>query len=179
MQLLPLPAHDEGQACFLGVVAQALLGCCRLGRSTGRLRVGGRLVRELEVARPVLVIHRAEDADDVSVAKGQAPLDPLELAAPTNVRPVDAPAVDDRPGAAGALEGAVLGSRDEMLGVGLERDVVQLRQPSDDDAITREVEALATSAVRRRDGHVCGGTRLHRSPISRPWLSQSSWTSHF
>ncbi len=64
----------------------------------------------------------------------------FELAGPADERPVDAAAVDDRPGAARALEGAVLGPRDEVLGVGLERDVVQLWQSADRDPLSGQVD---------------------------------------
>ena len=73
-------------------------------------------------------------------AKGQAALDALELTGAADERPVDAAAVDDRPRAARALEGAVLGPRDEVLGIGLERDVVQLGQPADGHAVAGQLD---------------------------------------
>ena len=67
VQLVPLSSRDEDESSFVRVVAQAFLCRFRPLRCASRLGVGGRLVLELEVVGPVLVVHRGEDADDVPV----------------------------------------------------------------------------------------------------------------
>jgi hypothetical protein len=97
---------------------------------------------------------RGQDADDVSVPERPPSLDPLQVAAAPDERAVDASAVDDRPRAGCPLEDAVLCAGDEVLGIGTERDVVQLGQASDGEPLARQLDRLRLG-FRSRDDDRC------------------------
>jgi hypothetical protein len=82
---------------------------------------------ELEVASRAVLADGCQNAYDVSVTQDRSPVHALELVSTTKERSVDTPAVDDLPTPSRALQDTVSGSRDELLGIGLKRDVVQLR----------------------------------------------------
>jgi len=94
----------------------------------------------------------------------------IELAVTAEERPVDATSVDHEPMDALVLERAVRLTGDEQLRIGLERDVVQLRQSTHADAIARKLESPGIGGVRSRDDHACGSAGFHWSPISCPWI---------
>src|SRR4051794_24991929 len=129
MNLVLLPRSHEDETRLVLVVAQAL-GRRFVGgeHRAGRLRITGCVERKLEEA-PLARLRRGEDADDVAVAERRAFGQALRRAAAAPQEgAVDATAVDDEPDSPLALERAVAGARDEELGIGLERDVVHIRQ---------------------------------------------------
>ena len=101
-----------------------------------------------------------EHADDVSVVQRHAVGHLLQLAAPPEERPVDAAPVDDEPVSALVLERAVGLARDEQLRIGLERDVVDLRQAADRHPLAGEL-ACAELSVRAGDDDAGAGARFH------------------
>ena len=152
-ELVSLAFADEDEPRCVGVVFETGLSGPGGDHGARRLRVRRRLERQLEVPWPVLVADRSEHADDVPVAKRHPAGDTRELTAAPHECPVDAAAVDDPPGTARVFEGAVLRTRDEVLRVSLERNVVHLGQAADRHALTGQRNRRRLGAIGTRNDH--------------------------
>src|SRR5436190_12550821 len=127
--LVPLAAPHEDEPRFRGVVAETAFGSQR--SRARRLRVLLGMERELEEAANPARLDRREHAHDVAVAEGCPAVDTLQLVPAPQEGAVDAAAVDDEPEPTLALERAMARAGDDAILVGLQADVVQVREAAD------------------------------------------------